>query len=147
MAGGTLGYAIYNYAYYLFGTALNPFFPLYLAAVITAALALILALSGIAPSKIARRFNAGTPAWFIGGYFVIVGISLVGIWLAVWAAYVFNGRPTRVDTEAFKLIARDPVVAQERVGLRLVRNCRGSRLALSAGAGDQLNHRRSTWSC
>ena len=31
---GTLGYAIYNYAYYLFGAALNAFFPLYLAAVI-----------------------------------------------------------------------------------------------------------------
>ena len=41
---GMLGYAIYNYAYYLFGAALNAFFPLYLAAVIMAAIALILRL-------------------------------------------------------------------------------------------------------
>ncbi len=102
---GTLGYALYNYAYYLFGAALNAFFPLYLAAVITAALALVLALSNIAPPEIARSFNDGTPVRFIGGYFVCVGISLAGIWLAMWAAYVFAGRPTPVDTEAFKLVA------------------------------------------
>ena len=44
---GTLAYAVYNYAYYLFGAALNAFFPLYVAALITAALALILALFAI----------------------------------------------------------------------------------------------------
>ena len=102
---GTLGYALYNYAYYLFGAALNVFFPLYLGAVIAAALALILGLSSIAPSEIARRFDTRTPVRLIGGYFVIVGISLAGIWLAMWAAYVFTGRPTPVDTEAFKLVA------------------------------------------
>ena len=32
---GTLAYAVYNYAYYLFGAALNAFFPLYAAALIT----------------------------------------------------------------------------------------------------------------
>jgi hypothetical protein len=102
---GALGYALYNYAYYLFGAALNVFFPLYLASVITAALALILALSHIAPLGIARRFNDGTPVRLVGGYFVFVGISLAGIWLAMWTAYVFVGRPTPVDTEAFKLVA------------------------------------------
>lgn len=102
---GTLGYALYNYAYYLLGAALNVFFPLYLGAVIAAALALILALFSIDPAGLARGFNARTPVRFIGGYFVLVGISLAGIWLAMWAAYVFAGRPTPVETEAFKLVA------------------------------------------
>lgn len=102
---GTLGYAIYNSAYYLFGAALNPFFPLYVVTVILAALALILALSGIAPSGIARRFNAGTPARLVGGYFAIVGLSLAAVWLGMWSAYVFAGRPTPVEPEAFKLVA------------------------------------------
>jgi hypothetical protein len=102
---GTLGYALYNYAYYLFGAALNVFFPLYLGAVITAALALILELSSIAPAQLARRFDARTPVRLIGGYFVFVGTSLASIWLAMWAAYVFTGQPTPVETEAFKLAA------------------------------------------
>ena len=102
---GTLGYAIYNSAYYLFGAALNVFFPLYVVTVIVAGVALILALSGIAPSGIARRFHAGTPARLVGGYFVSVGLSLAAAWLGMWSAYVFVGRPTPVEPEAFKLIA------------------------------------------
>lgn len=102
---GTLAYAIYNSAYYLLGAALNAFFPLYAVTVVVAAAALILALSGIAPSGIARRFRAGTPARLVGGYFVLVGLSLAAVWLGVWSAYVFVGRPTPVDPEAFKLVA------------------------------------------
>lgn len=102
---GTLAYALYNYAYYLFGAALNAFFPLYLAALISAALALIRALFAISPSDIALQFSPHTPARFVGGYFVFVGVTLAGTWLGMWAAYVFTGRPTPVEPDAFKLIA------------------------------------------
>jgi hypothetical protein len=102
---GTLGYAIYNSAYYLFGAALNAFFPLYAVTVIVAAVALILALSGIAPSGIASRFSAGTPARLVGGYFVLVGLSLAVVWLGMWSAFVFAGLPTPIEPEAFKLVA------------------------------------------
>lgn len=102
---GTLGYAIYNSAYYLFGAALNAFFPVYVAAVILAAAALILALSSVAPSAIVRRFRAGTPARLVGGYFVFVAISLAAVWLGMWSAYIFAGRPTPIEPEAFKLVA------------------------------------------
>jgi hypothetical protein len=107
---GALGYALYNYAYYLFGAALNVFFPLYLGAVIAAALALILVLSSIAPAELAHVFNASTPVRLIGGYFAFVGISLAGIWLAMWAAYIFAGRPTPVETDAFTLVAALDIV-------------------------------------
>ena len=102
---GTLAYAVYNYAYYLFGAALNAFFPLYLAALITATLALILALFAISPSQISRRFESRTPVRLIGGYFICVGVTLAGIWLGTWAAHVFAGRPTPIAPEAFKLVA------------------------------------------
>jgi hypothetical protein len=102
---GTLGYAVYNYAYYLLGAALNAFFPIYLGAVITAALALILGLSRIAPSELARLVTTRTPVRIIGGFFAFVGLSLASIWLMIWAAYIFAARPTPVDTEAFKLVA------------------------------------------
>jgi hypothetical protein len=102
---GTLGYALYNYAYYLFGAALNIFFPLYVAALVGAALALIRALHVISPSDIARRFTGNTPAKLVGSYFVFVGVALAGTWLGMWAAYVFAGRPTPVEPEAFRLVA------------------------------------------
>ena len=63
---GTLGYAIYNSAYYLFGAALNAFFPLYVATVIVAAVALILALFGHRAfwdrSQVPRG-HTGTAGW------------------------------------------------------------------------------------
>ena len=32
-------------------------------------------------------------------------LSLGGVWLGMWAAYAFAGRPTPVESEAFKLVA------------------------------------------
>jgi hypothetical protein len=102
---GLLAYAFYNYAYYLLGAALNAFFPIYIAAVVAAALALIRGASSISPARIARCFSDRTPVRLIGGYYVFVGVSLAGVWLTMWAAYAFAGRPTPIDTEAFKLVA------------------------------------------
>lgn len=102
---GVLAYAVYNYAYYLFGAALNAFFPLYLAGVITAALALILGVGGISPLEIASRFRGDTPVRVIGAYFASVAVALTCVWLALWAAYVFGGHPTPVQPESFKLVA------------------------------------------
>ena len=41
----------------------------------------------------------------IGSYFAWVGVGLASVWIAMWAAYVFAGRPTPVAPEAFKLVA------------------------------------------
>jgi hypothetical protein len=102
---GGLGYAVYNYCYYLFGAALNAFFPFYLAALIASGIALILALSDVAPSEISVRVRGDAPVRVIGGYFAVLGGALVSIWLTMWAGYVFAGRPLPVDPEAFKLVA------------------------------------------
>jgi hypothetical protein len=101
---GLLGYAIYNYAFYLFGAVFNAFFPLYVAALIAAAVALTLALAGIDVAGVAGRFRGQTPVRMLGGFLVLVGAVLASVWLGTWAAYIFAGRP-RVDTEAFKLVA------------------------------------------
>ena len=102
---GMLGYAVYNYAFYLFGAALNAFFPLYVLAVVTSAVALIVALAAVDTSGIARTFRQQTPVRAIGGYLVLVGFGLACVWTALWAAHVFGGRPTPLDPEAFKLVA------------------------------------------
>jgi hypothetical protein len=103
---GMIGYAVYNYAFYLFGAALNAFFPLYVLAFVTATVMLILALAQVDIAiVVARSFRPGTPVRILGGSLVFVGIGLASAWIAMWAAYVFAGRPTPVEPEAFKLVA------------------------------------------
>ena len=102
---GALGYAAYNYAYYLFGAALNAYFALYVVGVVLATATLILSLSRLDVAAIALSFRPETPVRLIGGYLGFVGVGLASVWLAMWAAYVFAGRPTPVEPEAFKLVA------------------------------------------
>ena len=102
---GMLGYVAYNYCFYLFGAALNAFFPLYVAAVVLAAVLLIRALARIDAVSVVASFSRSTPVRTIGGYFTLVGVGLASVWLAMWAAYVFAGRPTPVGPEEFKVVA------------------------------------------
>jgi hypothetical protein len=102
---GVLGYATYNYAYYLFGARLNAFFPLYIVLLVLSVVALILALSLVDAGEVAASFQSATLVRAIGGYYTIIGIGLACVWLGMWAAYIVAGRPTPVEPEAFKLVA------------------------------------------
>ena len=102
---GLIGYGVYNYAYYLFGAALNAFFLLYVVAFVLSAVTLILVLAHLEVTHIAASFRPTTPVRIIGGYLTFVGFGLASVWLSMWAAYVFTGRPTPVEPEAFKLVA------------------------------------------
>jgi hypothetical protein len=102
---GMLGYAVYNYGFYMFGAALNAFFAVYVAAVLLSSVALVQSLARTDLPSVAASFPASTPVRAIGGYLTVVGIGLAAGWLMLWAAYVFAGRPTPVDAEAFKIVA------------------------------------------
>jgi hypothetical protein len=102
---GLIGYAVYNYAFYLFGAALNAFFPLYVAALVLAVVVLIIVLSSTDVSRAAESLRPTTPIRLIGGSLIFIGTGLASVWIAMWAAYVFAGRPTPVEPEAFKLVA------------------------------------------
>lgn len=99
---GLLGYALYNGAFYLFGAALNAFFPFYVATMVLAAFTLVLALLRV---EAGPQFLGETGARAIGGYLVFVAAGLASIWFGTWGAHVFAGRPTPVEPEAFKLVA------------------------------------------
>jgi hypothetical protein len=102
---GTIGYSVYNYAFYLFGAALNAFFPLY---VITLGVAIVTLTSGLArvdPIAVHRQIKFGVPVRLLGGYLISVACGLSLVWIATWAAYVFAGRLTPVAPEAFKTVA------------------------------------------
>jgi len=100
-----LGYAFYNYAYYLFGTALNAFFPIYVGTLVLSVVILIVSLPRIDIAILVASFRARTPVRLIGGYLAFVGIGLASVWLIMWAAYIFMGKPTPVEPQAFKVVA------------------------------------------
>lgn len=102
---GMLGYAVYNYAYYMLGAALNVFFPLYVVPLVLSVVTLILALSQFSAGDVAARFRSGTPVRVIGGYLTFVALGLTAAWMTMWAAYVFGGRPTPIEPDAFRLVA------------------------------------------
>ena len=102
---GLIGYALYNYAFYLFGAALNAFFPVYVVALVLAVTVLILALAQIDAARLAHSVRPTAPVRFLGGSLVFIAVGVASVWIAMWAAYVFAGRPTPVEPEAFKLVA------------------------------------------
>jgi hypothetical protein len=102
---GAIAYAAYNYAFYLFGAALNAFFLLYVAAFVLSAATLLLALPRVDIARVAATFRSTTPVRVIGGAFTLLGLGLMSTWITMWAAYAFAGRPTPVEPEAFKVVA------------------------------------------
>ena len=102
---GMLGYGAYNYAYYMLGAALNAFFPLYVVSLVLSVVTLILALSRIDVAEVAASFRPKTYVRIVGGYLVFVAVGLTFVWMVMWAAYVFAGRPTPIEPEAFRLVA------------------------------------------
>jgi hypothetical protein len=102
---GVLGYAVYNYTYYVLGAALNVFFAIYVLTFVVSAASLIIGLTGTDAVAVGGSFSAKTPVRVIGGYYVFVATGLSAVWLGTWAAYVFAGRPTPVQTQAFHLVA------------------------------------------
>ena len=102
---GVLSYAVYNYAYYVLGAALNVFFAIYVLTFVIAAASLIIGFVGTDATAVASAFTGRTPTKALGGYYVFVATGLSAVWLGAWAAYVFADRPTPVETEAFHLVA------------------------------------------
>ncbi|HWI18414.1 MAG TPA: hypothetical protein VNT81_11750 [Vicinamibacterales bacterium] len=102
---GIAGYATYNYAFYLLGAALNSFFPLYVVNLLCGVATLGVLLSHLDVNAVAASFRHDTPVRVVGGYLIFVALGLAVVWLGVWGAYAFAGRPTPVEPEAFKVVA------------------------------------------
>jgi hypothetical protein len=102
---GMAGYAVYNYAFYLFGAALNGFFPLYVVSLVVGVLTLGFFLLHVDVTVVANSFRHDAPVRLVGGYLVFVAVGLSVVWLAMWGAYVFSARPTPIEPEAFKIVA------------------------------------------
>lgn len=101
----SFAYAIYGYAYYLFGASLNALLPVYVALVVVPLLGLAVGLGTLDAAALASEFGARTPRRLAAGYMVFIGAGLGMAWLAQWAAYVFGGTEPSVGVDAFGTIA------------------------------------------
>jgi len=89
---GMLDYTLYNYAYYLFGTAFNRFFLIYVALFTLSIFALIFGLAKVDARGIRQRFRERTPVKWIAGYMLFVAAGIGGLWIAQSLSFVVTGQ-------------------------------------------------------
>lgn len=89
---GILDYTLYNYAFYLFGTAFNGLFLVYVALFALSIFALTFGLVALDAKGISQQFRASAPVKWISGYMVFVAVGLSGVYTAQWAGFVATGQ-------------------------------------------------------
>ncbi len=95
---GMLDYALYNYAYYLFGTAFNSFFLIYVILFTLSMMALIFALAELDVDEIGRQFRAGAPVRWIAGFMVFVAAGLSVVYGLESLRFVLTGQLPQIVT-------------------------------------------------
>jgi hypothetical protein len=88
---GALAYTLYNYLFYLFGTAFNDLFLVYAALVGMSLWALILAVTATDPATIRQAMSDPDPLKWVAANLVLIGLFLGFAWIAQSVAYVVNG--------------------------------------------------------
>jgi hypothetical protein len=94
---GVLAYNVYNYAFYLFGTAFNDFFLLYAA---LEALSLITVAGAISPVLAVPRTARRVPARLVAGYMAVVGAVFAAMWIAQTVRYLTDGTLPKVIAQS-----------------------------------------------
>jgi hypothetical protein len=99
---GVLWYLVYNYAFYLVGTALNDVFLLYAAVVAAGMWALGVGLAATDVDGIARRLRPTAPVRWVAGYLAIAAVGLGGAWIAQSLAFALDGTVPQImlDTDS-----------------------------------------------
>jgi hypothetical protein len=102
---GAMQYALYNYAFYLFGAALNAHFLLYVAAFVASGVALIAGLAALDVAALGRALPARWPARPLAAYLAFWAATLGVAWVGQALAFAVTGQEPALGAEAFRLIA------------------------------------------
>jgi hypothetical protein len=78
---GTLAYAVYNSAFYVFGAVFNDVFLLHVALFSLSLFALGLTLANLDVADIGARFARRAPARWISAFLMLVAVALGGMWI------------------------------------------------------------------
>jgi hypothetical protein len=97
---GMLDYILYNYAFYLFGSAFNWFFLIYVALVGLSIFALIFGLTNLNVNGISQQFGDRPPVKWIGGYFLFVAFGLTVVYLMLSITFIATGEVPDIVTRS-----------------------------------------------
>lgn len=89
---GVLDAVLYNFAFYLFGTAFNVLFLVYAAVVGLSIWGLVYGIVGLDADRLALRFSPKTPVRSIGSFMIFVGGGLASVYVAQWAVFSAAGQ-------------------------------------------------------
>ena len=82
---------LYNFGFYLFGTAFNWFFLVYVALFGLSIWALFIGLANLDVDAFAQKCSTSTPVRSIAVFMAFVGVGLTSVYVAQWAAFVATG--------------------------------------------------------
>jgi hypothetical protein len=88
---GTLAYAVYNYAIYVFGSAFNALFLIHVALFSLSVFALGLALASLDVAAIAAGLSARTAVRVVSGLLMLLAIGLGAMWIFYSLRYALTG--------------------------------------------------------
>jgi hypothetical protein len=77
---GMLDYMLYNYTFYLFGSAFNSFFLIYVAIFTLSIFSLIFGLISVDVEAIGWKFRNGVPAKWISAYMLLLALGLTSVY-------------------------------------------------------------------
>jgi hypothetical protein len=88
---GALAYAVYNYAYYVFGADFNDIFVLHIALFALSIWAAALAVASLDIPPIAAAIGTTRATRWVGGFLVVTGAILGGLWITLALRYAVTG--------------------------------------------------------
>ncbi len=88
---GMLGYATYNYAFYVFGPSFNDAFLLHILAMSMSLYSIALALSALDVRALGERFRNDRRAHLLGGVLIAVGVLQGAAWVVLILRNVVTG--------------------------------------------------------
>jgi hypothetical protein len=96
--GGVALYALYCYAFYLFGAAFNSLFLVYVAILIAASFGLIQLLTLPEIKKIISTVALPQKTRYLAGLMIFISLSLGAYWIAMTVQYFWTGNPPALVT-------------------------------------------------
>jgi len=97
---GTMQYALYNYAIYLFGATLNAHFLLYVAAFVASGAALTAGLAAVDAAAIGRAPSTRLPVRPLAAYLAFWAAALGITWVAQALAFAVTGEEPGLGAQA-----------------------------------------------
>ena len=93
LAAGMLGYAFYQYAYYVFGAALNPLLLLHVLVFLAAGVGLVLTLRDVDARQVSAAFGPRSLERAVAVLLAVLAAGLGGMWVFYSLRYAVTGVP------------------------------------------------------